>query len=334
MLWAEKYRPDSFEKIRGQTEVVGHIKKFAEDKNIPHMIFFGPHGTGKSCAVECLAKAIYGEDAGMNVSIIPAGTLFRQGKTWLEKEDRFSHLYQSNESLIANFKHIVKWYASIKPFNAEFKIIVFEDAGELTFDAQAALRRTMEKYSQTCRFILIARQQTAIIPPIASRCLPLFFSPIDSSDITDVLSEILEKEGISEDIVDRGSLELIAKVSEGDLRKAIMFLEAFVAIDGKTDIIDLTNSEVSAIVYALFATMRKKDLKKSCEIAESIMLEYGLSGQEIISELKKIIKREYNDEHLTVILSDTDFYLCSAQNEYLQINAMIARIITEVFDKE
>lgn len=334
MLWVEKYRPDSFDKIRGQTEVIGHIKNFADGKNIPHMIFFGPHGNGKSCAMECLAKAVYGDDAFItNVTVIPAGTLFRQGKTWLEKEGGFKHLYKPDESLIANFKHIVKWYASMKPFNAEFKIIVFEDAGELTFDAQAALRRTMEKYSKTCRFILIARQQTAIIPPIASRCLPLFFAPLSSSEIVAQLNEILENEGISEDTVDSGTVELIAKVSKGDLRKAIMFLEAYVA-NGDTDIMDLTNSEVSAIAYALFATMRKKDLKKSCEIAEMIMLEYGLSGRELITELKNTAKREYNDETLTVILSDTDFSLCTAQNEYLQINAMISRIITEVFDRE
>ena len=333
MLWTEKYRPDSFEKIRGQTEVIGHIKKFAEEKNVPHMIFFGPHGNGKSCAVECLAKTIYGDDAGLNVTVIPAGTLFRQGKTWLEKEYKYSHLYKSENSLIANFKHIVKWYASMKPFNAEFRIIVFEDAGELTFDAQAALRRIMEKYSRTCRFILIARQQTVIIPPIASRCLPLFFSPLDSSDITACLNEIIEKEGITGDVADGGNVELIAKVSEGDLRKATLFLEAFVSKED-ADILDLTNSEVSAIAYALFATIRNKDLKKSCEIAEMMMLEYGLSGREVIAELKEVVKREYNDEYLTVILSDTDFSLCTAQNEYLQINAMIARIITEVFDSE
>ena len=65
-----------------------------------------------------------------------------------------------------------------------------------------------------------------------------------------------------------------------------------------------------------------------------MMLEYGLSGREVIAELKEVVKREYNDEYLTVILSDTDFSLCTAQNEYLQINAMIARIITEVFDSE
>lgn len=191
----------------------------------------------------------------------------------------------------------------------------------------------MEKYSRTCRFILIARQQTAIIPPIASRCLPLFFSPLDSSDITACLNEIIEKEGITGDVADGGNVELIAKVSEGDLRKATLFLEAFVSKED-ADILDLTNSEVSAIAYALFATIRNKDLKKSCEIAEMMMLEYGLSGREVIAELKEVVKREYNDEYLTVILSDTDFSLCTAQNEYLQINAMIARIITEVFDSE
>ena len=225
MLWIEKHRPKKFDDIYGQKQVINHIRGFAGDKNIPHMLLFGPHGTGKSVAVECLAKELYNEDSGVNVSIIPAGTLFRQGKEWLENEDKFSHLYKKEDSLITNFKHIVKWYASMKPFGADFKIVVFEDAGELTFDAQAALRRIMERYSRTCRFILIARQQTAIIPAIASRCLPLFFAPLQTADTVSVMRNILKKESILPGTISDEDLEIIAEISQGDCRKAITYLQ-------------------------------------------------------------------------------------------------------------
>lgn len=332
MLWIEKHRPKNFNDIYGQKQVINHIKGFAGEKNVPHMLFFGPHGTGKSVTVECLSKELYSDDSGINVSIIPAGTLFRQGKSWIENEERFSHLYQKNESLISNFKHIVKWYASMKPFNAEFKIVVFEDAGELTFDAQAALRRIMERYSRTCRFILIARQQTAIIPAIASRCLPLFFAPLHSEDIISVMNDVLRKERVLPGIISDEDLDLIAEISKGDCRKAITYLQIAIENSGEIDPLELTGSETSAVSSSLFSSLMRNDLKKSCEIAEMLMIEYGLSGKEVIKELSKVAKREYNDKRIAIALADSDYTLCNAGNEYLQVNALLAKIMAEVFN--
>ncbi|WFN37930.1 AAA family ATPase [Methanomicrobium antiquum] len=332
MLWIEKYRPEKFEDIYGQKEVINHIRRFAEDKNIPHMLFFGPHGTGKSVSMECLARELYSEDSGINLSIIPAGTLFNQGRAWLESEEKFSHLYQKDESVINNFKHIVKWYASMKPFDADFKIIVFEDAGELSFDAQAALRRIMERYSSTCRFILISRQQTAIIPAIASRCLPLFFAPVETSDIILILKDILQKEGVLPGVVSDDDLEIIAEISKGDCRKAITYLQITVLNDGVLDSSEITGSETTDISTSLFSSLMRNELRKSCEIAEMLMIDYGLSGDEVIKELSKAARREYNDKRIAIALSDADYKLCSAGNEFIQINALLARIIAEVFN--
>ncbi|MDD3977255.1 MAG: AAA family ATPase [Methanomicrobium sp.] len=332
MLWIEKYRPEKFEDIYGQKEVINHIRRFAEDKNIPHMLFFGPHGTGKSVSMECLARELYSDDSGINLSIIPAGTLFNQGRAWLGSEEKFSHLYQKDESVINNFKHIVKWYASMKPFDADFKIIVFEDAGELSFDAQAALRRIMERYSSTCRFILISRQQTAIIPAIASRCLPLFFAPVETSDIILILKDILQKEGVLPGVVSDDDLEIIAEISKGDCRKAITYLQITVLNDGVLDSSEITGSETTDISTSLFSSLMRNELRKSCEIAEMLMIDYGLSGDEVIKELSKAARREYNDKRIAIALSDADYKLCSAGNEFIQINALLARIIAEVFN--
>lgn len=332
MLWIEKHRPQNFEEIYGQESIISHIRGFAAGGNMPHMLFFGPHGTGKSAAMECLSKELYREDSGINLSIIPAGTLFRQGKSWLEEEEKFSHLYKKDESLISNFKHIVKWYASMKPFNAEFKILVFEDAGELSYDAQAALRRIMERYSSTCRFILISRQQTAIMPAIASRCLPLFFAPLNTSFIISLLRDILRKEGLADDAVSEEDLEIIAEISKGDCRKAVTYLQVTVESQKRADPFELSGSETSDITSALFSSLKRNDLKKSCEIAEMLMIEYGLSGKEVISELAKAAKREYNDERIAIALADSDHLLCSAGNEFIQVNALLARIIAEVFN--
>ena len=106
--------------------------------------------------------------------------LFSQGKKLLEEDERYAHLYQKSQSLIVNFKYILKWYASMRPLDADFKLMVFEDAHALTREAQQGLRRIMEQYSSTCRFVFSTTNQSAIIPAISSRCLPLFFAPVRS----------------------------------------------------------------------------------------------------------------------------------------------------------
>ncbi|WOF16320.1 replication protein C [Methanoplanus sp. FWC-SCC4] len=332
MLWIEKYRPVKFEEICGQGEVLRHMQKFASEKNVPHLLIFGPHGTGKSVALESMAGDLYGGYLDENLSIIPSGVLFRQGKSWLENEDRFSHLYMKDESLITNFKHIVKWYASMKPLDADFKIVVFEEASSLPFDAQAALRRIMERYSQTCRFVFIAKQQTSIIPAIASRCLPLFFSPLEAEEIISVMQNVLRKEGVLPGTVSDDDLEIIAQLSRGDCRKALIYLQVMVTKGGDVDFSEITGSETSAISSSLFSYLMKGDLKRSKEIAEMLMTEYGLSGTDVVLEISKAAKREYNDKRIAVALSDADHNLCHAGNEFIQVNALLARVIKEVFN--
>jgi len=194
MLWIEKYHPEKLTDILGQEPVTQHLSTFAASKCVPHLILTGPHGTGKSAAIECFAKMLYQENWELNTSVFQTSDLFLQGKAYLEQDDRYAHLYQKSQSLITNFKYIIKWYASLRPLDAEFKLMVFEDAHSLTKDAQQALRRIMEQASTTCRFIFSTTNQSALIPPVTSRCLPLFFSPVDQNVMLTHLRAIRERE--------------------------------------------------------------------------------------------------------------------------------------------
>lgn len=136
MLWIEKYRPKEFSDIVGQDPVIRQLSSFAGSGMVPHIILTGPHGTGKSVTVECFAKAVYRENWEMNTTVFPTADLFLQGKAFLETDERFAHLYQKNQSLINNFKYIIRWYASLRPLDAEFKLMVFEDAHALSREAQ------------------------------------------------------------------------------------------------------------------------------------------------------------------------------------------------------
>lgn len=333
MLWTERYRPEKFSEIKGQDEVTGHLRGFEKSARLPHLLFFGPHGTGKSCALECLAKGIYGEYSVENLTIIESGALFRHGRSWLENEEKFSHLYKKEESVLTNFKRIVRWYASMKPFNAEFKIIAFEEAHLLPFDAQAALRRIMEKYSTTCRFVLMTQQQTSVIPAIASRCLPLFFRPLDNEEIVSVLKEIMQENSPAKPDITDEDLEFIAETARGDCRKAVTYFQLYCIKDGKIDLAEISGSETEMVARSLFSELMEGNFQKAKEKTEMLMIEYGLSGNEVITEISKVARREYNDTRIAIALGDADSRLCTAGNDFVQINAALAEIIAEVFNE-
>ena len=334
MLWIEKYRPRSFDEIRGQDAVIAMMKAFSSDSMLPHLLISGRHGTGKSVAVECIAKELYGEFWQENMTVIQTGALFRGGRAYLENEEKFSHLYKKEASVISNFKYIVRWFASVKPLDAEFKLMVFDEAEALTFEAQQALRRMMERFSGTCRFIVITRTQTAIIPAIASRALPLFFRPLSDDTVLALMTEILEREQVPETAYDRDEIELIAAAARGDARKAILFCQ--MNCDGRIEggFEEYLESETGNIARSVFRILRNGDIEKAKSVIEILMLEYGLSGAEVLDELSRARKQEYNDPRITVAIADADMMMRDAGNEFIQLDAFLSGIVKEVFSAE
>lgn len=330
MFWIEKYRPVTFDQILGQERVCEVLRRCAATKNLPHLVVSGPPGTGKSVSVEATLRELYGDTWQDNVTIFRTSDLMERGKSALESDERFLHLYRSDESFLSNFKHIISSYASIRPINAEFKVMLFEDAHALSHDIQHALRRTMERYSSTCRFIFCTTQASTLIPPIKSRCLPLFFTPLPREIIRDSLCKIqhdIPEEGrVSED-----EIGLIVAAAGGDLRKAIMYLQ--VRVDTKIpfnpDTLSRTDTQEETCL-AIHA-MKAKDIAGAQKRLQDLMIAQGLSGREVIATLLQITEREYNDPEIVTRLADADARLTHAGNEYLQVNAMVTTIVAEVF---
>jgi len=330
MLWIERYRPENLSDIVGQDTVIQRLSSFAATGLVPHLILSGPHGTGKSVAIECLAKALYKENWELNTSVFQTADLFSLGKTYLEQDDRYTHLYQKNRSLITNFKYIIKWYASLRPLDAEFKLMVFEDAHTLTRDAQQALRRIMERASATCRFIFSTTNQSAIIPPIASRCLPLFFSPVDQDSMFRQLRMIRERENLCLHPCSDDDLELIAQVAQGDMRRAILLLQAALEAGRCRDISSMACSETTNVAASALDALRKSDVRNAIRRLESLIIDYGLSGDEVFLEIRTIMQREYNHPALAIALADAEYRLQHGNNEFIQIGAF-ASGLEEVF---
>jgi len=330
MFWIETYRPATFDQVLGQERVSAVLRRCAETKTLPHLVVSGPPGTGKSAAVEVMLRELYGSSWEENVTLFRTADLMERGKTALEADERFVHLYRPEDSFLSNFKHIITSYASIRPIDAEFKVMWFEDAHVLSHEVQHALRRTMERYSSTCRFIFCTTHASTLISPIKSRCLPLFFTPIPRTVIYNCLHRIMQD--IPEDMrVPEEEVGLIVAASGGDLRKAIMYLQVRVMtkIPFNPDTLSRTDTQEEACLA--LHDMRAKDVSAAQKRLQDLMIKYGLSGREVIRTLLVVTEREYNDPKIVTRLADADARLTHAGNEYVQINALVTTIVSEVF---
>ncbi|MDD1673100.1 MAG: AAA family ATPase [Methanomicrobiales archaeon] len=334
MVWIEKYRPSDLSEIRGQDPVVERLSAWAISRNVPHLLLAGPHGTGKSAAVECLARKLYGDLWEENTTILQTAMLFGEGKSYLESEERFAHIFQKEESLIANVKYIIRWYSSLQPLDADFKLMVFEEASALPLEAQQALRRIMEQFSRTCRFFFCTTNPSAIIPAISSRCFPLFFSSLSEEVIHSQLARIRASEGIPRDRIPEDDLELVAKAAEGDLRKAIMLLQVLAETGKKVDLAQLTVSETAALTSSILEFLRKGDLISAQKTIESLVIDYGLSGREVLAELSRTVRKEYNEPRLSLHIAAAEQALVQNGSDFIQLNALLAQMLEEVFHEK
>ena len=322
-LWIEKYRPDSFEKLLGQDAAAAVLKACAAEQNLPHLMVIGKSGTGKSSALEIFSREFYAEAAAENTTTLPVSVMFTQGHAYLEGCERFSHLYDKNKSVLANFKYIVKWHASLKPLSAPFRIIIFDGAEDLPKDAQAALRRIMEQYSATCRFVFVTASAASLIDPIRSRCVPLYFLPIESEVIKSRLKMILQEEGM-DDAVDSDLLEMISLIAKGDLRKAVMYLE-LAACFGVSDPLEFTKSETSAAAETASRAVLSGDISGTQAALETLMVNYGMTAGEVLMLLRKTM-RDVLTPDAALVFSRADTAVREGQNEYLQMNVFAAEL--------
>ncbi|AKG91161.1 ATPase [Geoglobus ahangari] len=305
-IWVEKYRPRTLDEVVGQEEVIQRLKGYVERKNIPHLLFSGPPGTGKTATAIALARDLFGD-------------------VW---QDNFIEMNASDERGIDVVRHKIKEFARTAPISAPFKIIFLDEADALTADAQAALRRTMEMYSKTCRFILSCNYVSRIIEPIQSRCAVFKFRPVPKEAMKKRLLEICEKEGVE---IDEEALEALIYVSGGDFRKAINALQGASALGKKitADLIyQITATAKPEEVEKLIETALRGDFMEAREFLDRLMIEYGMSGEDIVSQLYREIISSKLDESMKVVLIDKlgeiDFRLTEGAHERIQLNAYLA----------
>jgi len=308
-MWSEKYRPATLAEMRNQSDIVSRLKRFAETKAMPHCLFAGPPGSGKTTAALCLAHDLFGE----------------------RFMDAFMELNASDARGIDVIRTTVKEFARIATISeVPFKILVLDEADNMTADAQHALRRTMERYTDTCRFVLSCNYSGKIIEPIQSRCAIFRFVPLSEQDVAAYLTTVAEKEHAR---LEKSGLHALTVASEGDLRKAINTLQAAASTGKPIDerlVYEVVGKTKPSDVQDLLEIATKGDFIKARERLRSMLIQQGLSGKDILKQIHSEILRmpipEKNKIELIDATGEIDYRLIQGADEEVQLSSLLARL--------
>tara|TARA_Y100000034_G_scaffold45400_1_gene55831 strand:+ start:10311 stop:11270 length:960 start_codon:yes stop_codon:yes gene_type:complete len=309
-IWTEKFRPSKFSEVVGQEEIIKRVEALTNSLNIPHFLFAGPAGTGKSTLALIVVKELFKEN-------------------WKEN---YLELNASDERGIQIVRDKVKNFARTKSLGSvPFKVIFLDEADALTPEAQQALRRTMENYSATCRFILSVNYSSKVIDPIQSRCVLFRFKILEKKDIEKVILKIAETENLT---INQDSIEALYEGSEGDCRKCINLIQSTASISPNI------NSE---LISTILSSSKPKDIKiildyalsgdfqKSREKLLDVMLKESISGEDIIKAIQKEIWNLPVEPELKVKLTEktgeTEFRIVEGSDPFIQLQSLIASFV-------
>lgn len=310
--WVEKYRPKQIKDVAHQDEVVRVLTNTLETANCPHMLFYGPPGTGKTTTALAIAHQLYGPE------------LYKS---------RVLELNASDDRGINVVRTKIKDFAAVAVGSGQrqgvypcppYKIIILDEADSMTEDAQNALRRTMETYSKVTRFFFICNYISRIIEPLASRCAKFRFKPLPEEIMSNRVLHICNEEGLT---LDTEALSTLSSVSQGDLRRAITYLQGAARLFGSSisskDLISVSGAIPREVTEAIYAACKNGDFDLANKEVNDVIAE-GYPVSQMLAQLFEVVVEvdDISDEQKARIcksLATADKCLVDGADEYLQL---------------
>ncbi len=307
-IWIEKYRPQTLADIKGQDDIVERLQSYIAQRDLPHLLFSGGAGIGKTTAATAIAREVYGDD-------------------W---RGNFLELNASDQRGIDVVRDRIKNFARSAFGSHDYRIIFLDEADSLTSDAQSALRRTMEQFSDNTRFILSCNYSSKIIDPIQSRCAVFRFSPLSDDAVGAQIDDIAAAEGIE---VTADGREALIYAAGGDMRRAINSLQAAATTGEVVDeeaVYLITSTARPEEIESMVTDAIAGDFSKSRSTLSTLLTDTGMAGGDIIDQLHRSVWEFELTERQAVRLmeriGEADYRITEGANEQVQLEALLASL--------
>jgi replication factor C small subunit len=316
--WVEKYRPTSFEEVVSQSIAVNNLKEFARKKNMPHMIFAGPAGTGKTSAALIIAR------------------------NEIKKQNYYANVLELNASDTVRMDYVRSVIKSFVNQNLllednTLKFIILDEADNIPTQVQQALRRIIEKASSNVKFILLCNYINRIIDPIVSRCAVFRFTNLTKEKIVERLRFIADKEKLQIPQTQANKFyDTLFFISGGDLRKAINTLQMSVALElidnlDPNEILKISGFLDDKTLEKLIDTIKAKDIDEVKRIFDTIEnLDSRNFIRQIIERIDDLNIQTNNYNNIIAFFGDVDYRISQGADEKIQLIALIGQLIRNI----
>uniref|UniRef100_A0A8D3DWA6 Activator 1 subunit 5 n=1 Tax=Scophthalmus maximus TaxID=52904 RepID=A0A8D3DWA6_SCOMX len=308
--WVEKYRPQRLDDLISHKDILTTIQRFISEDKLPHLLFYGPPGTGKTSTILACARQLYG-DKEFNSMVL--------------------ELNASDDRGIDVVRGPVLSFASTRTiFKKGFKLVILDEADAMTQDAQNALRRVIEKFTENTRFCLICNYLSKIIPALQSRCTRFRFGPLSPDQMIPRLEHVIQQERWVIDVSPDG-MKAIVTLSSGDMRRSLNILQSTSMAYGKVTedaVYTCTGHPLRSDIANILDWSLNKDFTAAYNQILQLKTLKGLALHDILTEVHLLIHRvDFPPDiriGLLIKLADIEHRLASGTDEKIQLSSMVA----------